>query len=483
LPTTINTPQVTGTQQLVVADFDGDGKLDVASGAGNFLLLGNGDGTFQPVLGLGASGAGITVGDFNLDGKPDLAVGGVTILMNVSPAPVRSATATSLTSSLNPSAYDQAVSFKAVVSTPAGGNASGNVIFSDGGSTLGTATLVNGSTTFSVTSFAVGSHSVTASYGGNASFIPSTSALTQIVNTAPTTTVATESPSPAVFGQSIMITAQVTSSAGTPAGVITFLDGTTTIGTGSLNGNGQAAFNTSALGAGAHTVAASYGANGNFSGSTSAAVALTVNKSSTVTSIAEQTPNPSVAAQPVTVSFAVKASPPGSGTPTGSVMVNDGTGDSCTATVASAACTITFASAGPKTLAVSYDGDSNFSSSASIGITHNVKDFSISASPISQSVKAVQKVSYKVTLAPLNGFTGTMSLSCVGLPAGSICSFAPSSTSLTTTSSSATTTITVQTSKTTPKGTYNLNLVGIYASGSPASGGLTHGAKVTLIVQ
>jgi hypothetical protein len=52
-----------------------------------------------------------------------------------------------------------------------------------------------------------------------------------------------------------------------------------------------------------------------------------------------------------------------------------------------------------------------------------------------------------------------------------------------TTSGSATSTITVQTSKTTPKGTYNLNLVGIYGSGSPASGGLTHGAKVTLIVQ
>jgi len=39
-------PQLTGVQQLAIADFDSNGTLDVASGAGDFLLLGNGDGTF-----------------------------------------------------------------------------------------------------------------------------------------------------------------------------------------------------------------------------------------------------------------------------------------------------------------------------------------------------------------------------------------------------------------------------------------------------
>src|SRR5439155_11566577 len=60
-------PQLTGVQQLALADFDGNGTLDIASG-GDFLLLGNGDGTFQPALILGADGPGIAVGDFNLDG-------------------------------------------------------------------------------------------------------------------------------------------------------------------------------------------------------------------------------------------------------------------------------------------------------------------------------------------------------------------------------------------------------------------------------
>jgi hypothetical protein len=71
--------------ELALADFNGDGKLDVASGYGSMLLLGNGDGTFQPVIPLGAGGPGIAAGDFSRDGKPDLAVGGVTILLNIKP--------------------------------------------------------------------------------------------------------------------------------------------------------------------------------------------------------------------------------------------------------------------------------------------------------------------------------------------------------------------------------------------------------------
>lgn len=63
----------------VVADFNGDGKLDVAlvSGAGYSIgvLLGNGDGTFgaEQIFGTGNSPANVAVADFNGDGKPDLA--------------------------------------------------------------------------------------------------------------------------------------------------------------------------------------------------------------------------------------------------------------------------------------------------------------------------------------------------------------------------------------------------------------------------
>jgi len=72
---------------ISLADFNGDGKLDIAAvSTGDYeshgalsVLLGNGDGTFQPAVGYamdneGTSLAGLVIGDFNRDGKPDIAV-------------------------------------------------------------------------------------------------------------------------------------------------------------------------------------------------------------------------------------------------------------------------------------------------------------------------------------------------------------------------------------------------------------------------
>jgi hypothetical protein len=88
------TPALVGTSLVAeaVADFNGDGKLDVAlvdSGSNNVLiLLGKGDGTFgMPVyLPVGQNPYGILAADFNNDGKLDLAVanstdGTVTLLL------------------------------------------------------------------------------------------------------------------------------------------------------------------------------------------------------------------------------------------------------------------------------------------------------------------------------------------------------------------------------------------------------------------
>src|SRR2546429_106496 len=63
---------------VVVSDFNGDGKVDLAvanAGAGSVsVLLGKGDGTFQAAVnyGAGASPYAVVVGDFNGDGKADL---------------------------------------------------------------------------------------------------------------------------------------------------------------------------------------------------------------------------------------------------------------------------------------------------------------------------------------------------------------------------------------------------------------------------
>lgn len=73
-----------GDGSLAIRDFNGDGRLDVASGAAGVLLLGNGDGTFQPPVPLGTAGRGLAAGDFDRNGKPDLADTGVSVLRNIS---------------------------------------------------------------------------------------------------------------------------------------------------------------------------------------------------------------------------------------------------------------------------------------------------------------------------------------------------------------------------------------------------------------
>lgn len=94
------------TSGLAVGDLNGDGKLDlvtpVSEYIGVYVLLGNGDGTFQPPTGsflTGGGGANVALGDFNRDGKLDLAVPSVgsNLVSVLLQAPVVTLSSTSLT--------------------------------------------------------------------------------------------------------------------------------------------------------------------------------------------------------------------------------------------------------------------------------------------------------------------------------------------------------------------------------------------------
>src|SRR5262249_30486947 len=161
----------------------------------------------------------------------------------------------------NPSALGQAVTLSATVSAvaPAPGVPAGTVTFRDGATVLGTATLVNGSASISISTLTVGTHPLTATYSGSATFAASTSAtVNQIVNPGTSATPLPSPPNPSIAGQPVTLTATVASPAGVPTGTVTFRDGATVIGTATLV-NGSASISVSTLAAGTHPLTAAYG--------------------------------------------------------------------------------------------------------------------------------------------------------------------------------------------------------------------------------
>jgi uncharacterized delta-60 repeat protein len=106
-------------------------------------------------------------------------------------------------------------------------------------------------------------------------------AVARFLNQAPTTTALASSADPSVSGQSVTFTATVsTAGSAAPTGTVSFLDGSTLLGTGTLSTAGgltTATFTMATLAVGTHSITAIYGGDGNDMGSTSAALSQVVN--------------------------------------------------------------------------------------------------------------------------------------------------------------------------------------------------------------
>ncbi len=187
----------------------------------------------------------------------------------------KSATAITLTSSLNPSIYGQSVSWTATVTTSGSVMPMGTVNFTWGES-IGLATInASGVATLTKSNLNADAYPLRAVYGGDANNLGSTSpVLNQVVQ--PTTSAAAlgSSPNPSVQGQSVTFTATISSPTVTPTGPVTFTAGKTVLGTGQLS-KGKAKFTISTLPVGSTVVTATYYGDSNIAKS-SASVTQTV---------------------------------------------------------------------------------------------------------------------------------------------------------------------------------------------------------------
>jgi hypothetical protein len=186
---------------------------------------------------------------------------------------------TSLNASPNPATAGQTVTLTATVHAAQGSAIpTGMATFSDGSTPLGSAPLnSSGTATFSTSSLSMGTHTITASYGGSANFNPSSASVTETVTVIATSTSLTASPNPAGQGQTVTLTATVTTPSGAPGGSVIFEDGGTSLGSATLNISGVATFTDSTLSVGTHNLTAVYAGGGSLGTSTSPVVQETIN--------------------------------------------------------------------------------------------------------------------------------------------------------------------------------------------------------------
>jgi hypothetical protein len=218
----------------------------------------------------------------------------------------------------------------------------------------------------------------TATFAGNAGnaslATPPTLEIVQVGNNAPfavSLSLGGYTPSPAFVGNTITLTAIVSSAFGNPAGTVTFsVDGNPLAPV--TVANGAVSATVSGLAAGNHTVAATFNSGDpNFANATATSTTLSVQKNFVSASLAVQNASPIYnTANSATVMLTAAA-----GTPTGTVQFSvDGVASGSPVTVSSAAASYTLPvlTAGQHTIAASYSGDNTFVSAAATGIAITV---------------------------------------------------------------------------------------------------------------
>ncbi|MFC8551792.1 beta strand repeat-containing protein, partial [Streptomyces sp. NPDC057273] len=286
-----------------------------------------------------------------------------------------------LASAPDPSQVGQPVAFTAAVApvAPGAGSPTGTVTFDfgDGGDAV-TVPVVGGNATadHTYTSASGSPYLVTATYGGAADFAGSSVIDHHTVDATGTTAAVTTSPDPSVVGQPVDVTVAVAAQApgaGTPTGeaVVDFGDGSPTETVTLVNGSAVVTHAYTGAAGSPYTVTATYGGNGDFTGS-SGTDTHSVDVAATTTAVTSA-PDPSVFGEPVTITATVTPTAPGAGTPGGTVFFDIGGGPVLDAPVVDGTATVVTdaLTVGTHTITATYTGTANFG--ASVGNdTHTV---------------------------------------------------------------------------------------------------------------
>jgi hypothetical protein len=351
-----------------------------------------------------------------------------------------------VTSTANPSTYDQSVTYTATLTTSDLGplNMGDAIQFQDDGGDVpgcnssglaGTPTpgVFTATCQTSSATMTVGVHNITALFGGDATYNPGSGFLTQTVNQAATTTVIT-SPLPDAsvsYGNESENSFNVTVSAPgvsdySPSGSVNLYDGvpgpdtylcTTGLGGGGGQSNGNCWIDSNQLNAGSYSLTAVYGGDSNFTGSSSSPQNFTVDQ---VTSQMQAFPIPGYAFYGAEKGnfFIAGVGGNGNGNPTGYVSIQaDGVNlvppDSCPAGNGGNPCyidsaTVLPASTTPYEVTLSYPGDANFtpvSTTVPLTVFPATTTTSLSVSPATAAFGSESSVRISATVT--SGTTGS----------------------------------------------------------------------------
>jgi hypothetical protein len=374
-------------RSATVADFNGDGKLDIVVVNGNCadfncvtgtvsVLLGNGDGTFQPQVAYSAGDFGsnsAAVGDFNGDGALDLAVanvgqcsaglcldrGSVGVLLGR-----RDGTFQPVVN------YPNQIQGFTIAASDLDGDGKLDLVLSSKAVFLGI-----GDGTFQaeqsynpqphiLTLFNPPDQEAVADFNGDGKpdlMVAEGSFVTELLNISSgfqhtTSTTVASSLNPANLHQRITFTATVTSpSPGVLTGTITFSDSGHALASPPV-AHGKAKFSTKALAAGVHVITANYSGDEAFLSSTSPELKQAVRAETRVELSSSH--NPSRRGQPVTFTAVIKSK--SGGTPTGTVTFTDFSAVLANVTLSGgqATFTISFQRRGPHIIRAIYRGSS-----------------------------------------------------------------------------------------------------------------------------